>query len=395
MTNGSVIARGRLLSMADRPVRDGTVIVEGGIVVYAGSTARAPRITGSVVELDVGDGTIMPGLIDAHVHLVASGGPYIGSDFDPDRADMLVIQSLINMRSNLKAGVTTVRDLAAPGLTSVHLRKLVESGEVDGPHIAAAGTALTLPEGHLALLSKQVEGVDAVASAARELASAGVDGLTLIVTGQITEDGEGHRVAESFTTEELEAAASVAAEAGVWVAAHALDADGVVRSLTCGARSIERGTLLDERGAQLMAAKGAWLVPTRGWVLANTPELADKHAHAMRLAVEAGVPIALGTDGGASNMPHGMAALEAKLLVDTGVLDDAKALEAATIAGAELLGRDDLGRLAPGTVGDLVVVDDDPLDGVQALNDIRTVVRQGRILQHLGGAASPAASTSP
>ncbi len=380
MPTETLVARGRLLTMAERPIDDGMVVVSNGRVVYAGNVIGAPRVAGPAIDVELGDGTIIPGLIDTHVHLVASGGPYVGSDFDPRDPELLVIRSFVNLFRTLQAGITAIRDLAAPGLSSLSLRNAVTQGWISGPDIAAAGPAMTVPGGHLAILSRELSGAAAVGANAEELLRAGVDGLTLIATGQMPKPDE-PKASHEFTSEELEAATSVATRSGMWVAAHALGPDGVVRAVRAGATTIERGTVLDQHAVEVMASKGASLVPTRAWVLANSPDLADRHAESIRLAVAAGVPVAMGTDGGASNIPHCTVANEASLLVDAGVIDNVQALEAATSTAADLLRRADLGRLVEGAIGHLLVLEADPLDDIEALRRVSAVVCRGRVLR--------------
>ncbi len=261
--------------------------------------------------------------------------------------------------------------------------------------MAAAGRALTAPGGHIPFLAVEVAGAEQLEAAVRAQLQAGASGIKLVATGGILTPGVpiGN---SAYEEAELRAAARVARDAGGWVAAHAIGLEGTKRALRAGATSIEHGVFLDDEAIELMRSVGATLVPTlspltrilehglEGGIaadaVAKAESVATAHIQSVTRAVTAGVPIAAGTDAGTPFNAHGQLAEEARLLVERVGLSREAAVRAVTREAARCLQRDDLGRLAPGVPGHLVVVDGDPTDDVRALARVRVVVRAGRVV---------------
>lgn len=392
-----MVVRGRLAQPEGATAEDGTVIVEHGRVVYAGPAGSAPPAPRQATELDADEGTIVPGLVDAHVHLTCDGGPDLQAEVEGLSGASLAVKAMTNAWRALTRGVVAVRDLGAPGGAAVAVAQAVAQGRVVAPEVAASGGVLTAPGGHIPYLGRVEQGAEAMAAAAREELEAGADGIKLVATGGILTRGVpiGN---VAYSEEELAAAAEVARRAGAWVAAHVIGLEGTKRAVRAGATTIEHAVFLDDETIELLRSRGVVVVPTllalhrivehgrEGGIAAESVEkaasVAEHHVDSVRRALAEGLPVATGTDAGTPFNPHGSVAEEARLLVEQAGASAATAFRAATVEAARCLGREELGRLAPGGPAHLLVVDGDPRDDVTALGRVGMVVRDGRRLPH-------------
>nr|WP_243851047.1 amidohydrolase family protein [Modestobacter marinus] len=386
--------RGLVLPVLGDPVPRGAVVVEDGVISYVGPASRAPHLTGEVTEVDAGDGAVVPGMVDAHVHLVADGAADFAGSVVGSSAAQLAATAADNARRSLAAGTVAVRDLGAPGGIAIAVAARIAAGRAAGPEVAAAGRALTVPGGHIPYLGVEVQGVPELAAAARAELAVGADGIKLVATGGVLTPGSALGNAP-FAEDELAAAAAVARAQGRWVAAHAIGHEGTRRALRAGATSVEHGYLLDDETVELMATTGAVLVTTQvavarmlrhrdqvdPAVVARAEEVQAVAIESLRRAARAGIPIAGATDAGTPFNAHGGVAEEAALLVADIGLTTAQALRAVTATAASCLLRPDLGHLSVGAPGHVVVTGGNPLDDVTALSDVRTVVHRGRLVE--------------
>ena len=361
--------------------RQGVLFGSEGIA-WVGPHARSPREARSAREVEGAGRTLLPGLIDTHVHLQFDGG----SDFEKESKELTTagfaaVKAAVNAKRNLDAGVTTVRDLGGMGGASIDVAKAVAAGLIPGPRILASGHALTVTggHGHNVAFAREVDGVDAMRRAVREEIRHGATTIKLIATGGVLTPG----IPESFTaftSEELEAAVREAHQRDHPVAAHAIGADGIRAAVLAGVDSVEHCNQLTPATAREMVTRGTFRSPTicaiRG-ILDHPDEVPEyavekaarieadsKKSH--RTALGAGVRHVCGTDAGTPFNPHGNAAQELLHMIDWGMrpLD---ALRAATATGAELLRLDDVGTIEAGKRADLVLVDGDPVDDPRAL----------------------------
>ena len=361
--------------------RQGVLFGSEGIA-WVGPHARSPREARSAREVEGTGRTLLPGLIDTHVHLQFDGG----SDFEKESKELTTagfaaVKAAVNAKRNLDAGVTTVRDLGGMGGASIDVAKAVAAGLIPGPRILASGHALTVTggHGHNVAFAREVDGVDAMRRAVREEIRHGATTIKLIATGGVLTPG----IPESFTaftSEELEAAVREAHQRDHPVAAHAIGADGIRAAVLAGVDSVEHCNQLTPATAREMATRGTFRSPTicaiRG-ILDHPDEVPEyavekaarieadsKKSH--RTALGAGVRHVCGTDAGTPFNPHGNAAQELLHMIDWGMrpLD---ALRAATATGAELLRLDDVGTIDAGKRADLVLVEGDPVDDPRAL----------------------------
>jgi imidazolonepropionase-like amidohydrolase len=379
----------------------GAAAVQNGVVVVTDDRIVAVGRQGSVAEpagarvVDLGDATLMPGFIDAHVHIIGRTlGDPVGDDAAVrDLPAMGVILGVENARRTLMAGFTTVRNAGSPDFADVALRNAVAQGWVIGPRILASGNALGITGGHCddngfrpGLVegdwrSGIANGEDEVIAAARYQVKYGADVIKTCATGGVLSEGDAVGV-QQYTDEELGAMMKEARLLERRVMAHAHGAEGIKAAVRAGVASIEHGSFLDAEGARLMAQRGTFLVPTlsAGEVVVRAADSgvltglrAEKARaagaamrNATRIAVQAGVPIALGTDAGVG--AHGANGHEFALMVEWAGMTPMQSIVAGTSAAAKLLGMENrIGTLAAGKMADVVAVRGNPLQDVRVL----------------------------
>jgi imidazolonepropionase-like amidohydrolase len=415
-----VLHAGRLLDGTGVAARqDVAVVVRNGridqVAAWKGFTPP-----GGARTVDLTSATLLPGFIDCHVHLSMEMSK--SWEFEPVKgtAAEAALLGAVDALKTLRAGFTTVRNLGDRDGESVALRNAVDRGLLPGPRILTARHMLSITGGHgdwnngfrpdLSLVGFNpaeagiCDSADACRAAVRTQVKYGADVIKISATGGVLSAGD-EIGARQFDDAELAAIITEAHQLGKKVAAHAHGTAGIKAAVKAGVDSIEHGSILDDEAIRLMKEHGTFLVPT---LLAgetvetaakngSLPEFAVQKALAVRpkmtdsfrRAAAAGVKIAFGTDSAVS--PHGRNAREFELMVQGG-MTPAAAIVAATRAAAELLGRDDIGTIAPGRVADLVAVPGDPLRDVSVLTRPMAVFQAGREVD-LGYAPTAPAST--
>jgi len=383
-------------------VEPADLLVEGDRIIDVAPS----RVPDGTVEIDLGDVTLLPGLMDMEVNLLMGGpdheSPLVAVQDDPA---VKVLRAVANCRRTLRSGFTTVRNLGlfvqtGGILLDVALMKAVDRGWIDGPRIVPAGHAISPTGGHLEPTMFQAlgphvlpltieegvaDGVDQVRRAVRYQIKYGAKLIKVCASGGIMSH-TGPAGAQQYSRDELAAVVDEAHRAGLRVAAHAHGDDGIRTAIEVGVDCIEHGSLMSERTMDLMAERGAFLVPTTYLadgmdVSRAAPELQAKAAEVfprakrtVSSAIERGLRIACGTDAPA--IPHGRNARELVALVDRG-MTPAQALRAATTVAAELIEVEDRGRLVPGLLADVIAVDGDPLSDITATERVRFVMKGG------------------
>jgi imidazolonepropionase-like amidohydrolase len=386
-------------------LRDQVVVIEGDKVMAVGS-AKSVKVDADTEQIDLPNATVLPGLIDCHVHL--TGDP---NQLDLGPAGLHISyprRALIgarNARITLEAGFTTVRNVGADGYTDVALRDAINAGDVIGPRMLVSGPALSITGGHwdenyLApqfTFSKDgvADGVAAVMKQVRENVKYGADLIKVMATGGVVSEGDNPALAQ-YSPEELKTIVATAHGLGRKVAAHAHASAGIKNAILAGVDSIEHGSYMTDEDVQLMKEHGTYLVPTvylEGWVLENlqtlgwTPNTMEKAkvvipiAHAnLSHAFISGVKVALGTDAGV--YPHGLNGHEFGKMVEMG-LTPLQAIQAGTVNAADLLGwAEKVGAIEPGKWADIVAVDGDPLRDVTTLEDVKFVMKGGKVIKN-------------
>ena len=386
-----------------RIIRDSSLLIEDGRIA-AVNPSPPP---GDATVMDLGDRTLMPGMIDAHVHLSGSDANFRQQVVTESSAKN-ALRGAVNARATVLAGFTTVRDLGqltpTLELPVVALSEAAAAGWTVGPDILAAGHALSITGGHIdpamfigsaegvLLLTPEhgiADGVDEVVRATRFQLKHGARVIKISATAGVM-SLEASVGAQQYTEEEMRAAVEEAERHGIGVAAHAHGAAGINAAIRAGVASIEHGSLLDEESIQLFKEHGTFLVPTTGLtdvikvdglptpIQAKANYVLPLARENLERAIDAGVRIAVGSD--APLIPHGENAREVYALVERG-MSVADALRAATINGAELLRLEDRGRLAEGLRADIIAVDGDPLEDLESLSRVSFVMKQGQVLK--------------
>jgi imidazolonepropionase-like amidohydrolase len=359
-------ARTGSLARADVVIRDGRVVAVGGPA--AADHARVPAV-------DVSGCVLMPGLIDAHVHLTMDAEAL--NKTGAGESDVFAaLRAAHAAEATLRAGFTTVRDMGGRNHVEMELRAAVENGLARGPRMLCAGRIVSmscLAAEQYAGMYAEADGVDAVVGAVRDQIRRGADVVALIATGTAFEPGaDPHQVRHS--PHELSAAVQAAHAAGRRAAVHAEGIEGLWNGLRAGADTIELGTFLceDESAARWMADHDVTLVPTMtvfdsflhapddvdlGVTREQVAQLRDANRRSVQLAAQSGVAIACGGNTGMALQMHGSNARELQLLGDAG-LSAEQVLAAATTVGAAALGADaSLGRIEPNHAGDVIAVE--------------------------------------
>jgi imidazolonepropionase-like amidohydrolase len=343
--------------------------------------------------VDLGDSTVLPGLVDAHVHLVWDGSVAPESVVAAESAVRTAFRAAHHAAVHLRAGVVAVRDLGSTGALAAEVASAVDAGLTPGPHVVAAGRAIMMTGGHVHCIGREADGVDAVRHAVRAEVKAGAACIKLMASGGVLGPPGESPGAVQLTTPELAVAVEEAHRAGRRVAAHAHSAESIGNALDAGADSIEHGSRLYGATAERMAEGGVYLVPTLSplrsicrngpalgmpaEVLRKATDLLDLTAESFRTALAHGVPLAAGTDAGVPTQGHGLLWRELATMVELGCPLE-RALRAATAGGAHLLGLGDAaGRIVPGARADLVAVPGDPRDDIGVLGRPSLVLRGG------------------
>ena len=403
-----VLRAARLLDVeAGRIVPDPVIVVEGDRIRGVGSA----DVPAGARVVNLGDATLLPGLIDVHTHLTQDiAGDWIHRPVEETPADW-AIRGVRNARKTLHAGFTTVRDVGASGFSDVALARAIENGVVEGPRMVPSAHAIGATGGHCDLTGFApgvgevgpeggvADGVEQVLRAVRYQVKHGARVIKVCATAGVL-SFEGSVGAQQYSDEELRAIVEEASRHGLRVAAHAHGTEGILAAVRAGVASIDHGSILDDEAVRVMREHGTYLVPNlhlgdvlnpdslpppiRAKMLAILPLMREGFERAVR----GGVKIAFGTD--AAVFPHGDNAKEFAARVRFGMAP-LEAIRGATVYAADLLGVDDRGAIEAGKLADLIAVRGDPLRDVTALERVGFVMKGGVVVKdELSGAPLPA-----
>ncbi|HWZ16573.1 MAG TPA: amidohydrolase family protein [Mucilaginibacter sp.] len=382
-----------------------TIVLDGNLITEIQNGFTAGAAGDRVISLQ--NKTVMPGLIDCHVHLEGQHSKNtLIEGFTLTDAD-IAYNAAVYAKRTLMAGFTTVRDLGGTGV-NISLRKAVQKGLVDGPRIITAGRAISASGGHMdssdgfrddAFNHKMgpddgvADGRDELIKAVRLQIKRGSNVIKIASTGGVLDLSENASGAE-FTIDEIKAVVETAKDYGLKVACHAHGAEGIKRAILGGVASIEHGTFMNEEDMELAKKNGTYLVPTiiAGKSVADSakikgyfpPVIARKAMEVGTViqqtfgkAYKAGVKIAFGTDAGV--YAHGQNYKEFQYMVEAG-MPPMEAIKAATTSAADLLGiSDKTGSISKGKFADIIAVDGNPLEDIGAMKNVTFVMKEGKI----------------
>ena len=400
---------GRFLDPRKDDLLEGVeVLVEGDRIK---EVSDRPIKSSQAVRVNIGNRTLIPGLIDAHVHTFISEVNIHNLEDVP--VTLLTARAIATMRSMLMRGFTTLRDLSG---ADYGIKAAVQTGIVDAPRLFISGMAITQTGGHAdfrrktqervecthasgaAFSGRVADGVPEVIHAAREELRKGADFVKIMVSGGVASQTDPLESVQ-YRSDEIEATCQEAKRWGTYVAAHAYSADAIIHGVSAGVRTIEHGNLINAEAARLMAEHHAFLVPTlvaydslrrRGkdyglsdYSLAKNETVLKAGLHSLELARAAGVPVGFGSDllGQLQNDQC------QEFLICREVMSAQEVLRSATIVNARILNREgELGELVPGAFADLLVVDGDPLKDIGLFTDggpnLSVIMKGGRFYKN-------------
>ena len=401
----------RLLDVASGELRrDQAVLVRGERIAEVGPAAEiAAHAPNGATTIDLGDVTLLPGLIDVHTH-VAMGDLSRHHDKDRLRLDAIdeAVRANVYARRTLEAGVTSVRDLGTADYVDVALAAAIDEGVLEGPRMQPASLGVGATGGHfdptsglsahLAIINEAsgiADGVDKIRELIRTEIKHGAQVIKMAATAGVLSEEEAVG-APQYSQEEMNAVVEEAHRWGRKVAAHAHGAEGIRMATRAGVASIEHGTFIDEEGLKLMKERGTYLVPQvfspeiiHQFEQSGMPEVVLKKARAafaaqldgFRRALKSGVKIAFGTDAGV--YPHGENPRQLTRMVGAGMAP-LEALKSATLNAADLMGWSDrVGALKPGLYADLIAVPGNPLTDMSVVERVRFVMKGGTVVKRL------------
>jgi len=392
-----VLRAARLLDVeSGRMLTPGEVLVRGDRIVEAGASVAHPS---EAQTIDLGDTTLMPGLIDAHVHLFLHPGAEDLQTVEESVPQRTILATLA-ARADLMAGFTAERDMGTEGAGSADtaVRNAINQGLIPGPRLRISGNAVDIlgghedavgynPAQHVLPNATWANNAEQLVTVMRQQYKEGADFTKIYETGHDSFHDGIFKTPYQYTEAELSAAVKEAARVGKRVAVHATGEPGTSYAAQAGVASIDHAYQLSPETMRLMRVKGIFAVPTFAIAEyfadhAETPERAEArrkqnqfHAQEFRKQLAAGVPIAAGSDVGP--FPHGTQAREFELMVKYG-MTPLGAIRAGTLNGAELLGwRGQIGALKPGYFADVIAVAGDPLKDIGALKNVVFVMKNG------------------
>lgn len=399
-----LIKAGRVFDgVAARALDHAYVIVEGDTIAAVGPQAELVGSAGRFAqEIDLGaEATVLPGLINMHTHMSFSAGAEILHDHQQESYETKLIRAVENLRAALRTGVTTVRDCGTLNGIAFAVRAAVDSGTMVGPRVIASGCGITTTGGHLWFNGLEADGEVEVRRAVRAQAKAGADFIKVFATGGNTTPGT-NALAAQYTAAEMCALTEEARRLGKRVASHAHGTPGVYTSIAARVTTIEHCTFLQPTGVQYepeqgrrIADAGIYVCPTvfqgRSKLFPRDPEQLtppdrdflvqrEERFRILRQMVEQNIRIVSGSDAGVAFNTFSDYPADLILTVEGADLSPVFVLKSATSVAAEALGRDDLGVIAPGKAADLLAVQGNPLQDMQALTRPTLVVSRGRVI---------------
>lgn len=382
-----IIQNGKVFTGLNDNLEDLVVVIEDKKIKEVSKEINLEDYPDATV-IDAKGKTVLPGLIDCHVHIGSEGN----ADFFKTQSDSVprkTLRAAMVAKKTLDAGFITVRNMGSGDNIDIELAKAIDQGMVEGSRIIPSGRCICMTGGHGWFNGREVDGVDEARKGAREQLKAGAQVIKIMATGGVMTEGV-EPGSPQLTIEEMRAAVEEAHKAGRKTATHAQGTEGIKNAILAGLDTIEHGIFLDEETINLMLEKNVALIPTlvapyqinKGGIEAGIAEyavkksmrIAESHVNSYKMALEAGVTIAMGTDSGTPLNKPGKNAMELELMVKSG-MDELSALKAATSVAAKVIDREDIiGSLEAGKYADVVIFEGNPLEDIKILHNKPTVI---------------------
>ncbi len=387
----TLYAGGRIFDGTGEILNDHGVLVDGDTITRVAPLAEFDGYAGD--RVDTAGGTVLPGLVDCHIHLCYAGeaNPMVAIDrLTPGEITMRILD---HAQMSLSGGITAVRDCGGRDYLEFAVRDACNAGRQRGPTIRASGRIICMTGGHGNKNGRVADGVDEVVKAVREQIHAGSDLIKIMATGGVMTPGVNPEDAH-YSPEELTAGVHEGHRFHRTCASHAQGGEGILNAVRAGVDSIEHGIFMDDRCISEMNERGTYLVPTLAavrnilahkekgvpdYVIEKSERVIDRHRQSIKAYYDAGGKIAMGTDAGTPFNYHGENAMELAYMVDIGITA-ADALIISTRNGADLMQLSDRGTIADGKAADLLIVDGDPIEDISMVaekKNHRMVVKNG------------------
>jgi imidazolonepropionase-like amidohydrolase len=383
------------------------VLVEGERITRVAPASEFEGYSGPEQSLD--DATLLPGLIDCHVHLCfdAEGNP--GEAVERMHPGAVAVRALTNAQRSLNGGITAIRDCGGKDYLEFAARDACNRGTFQGPTIRASGRMICMTGGHGNRFGRVADGIDDVVRAVREQVHAGSDVVKIMATGGVMTRGVDPEDAH-YSAEEMAAGIAEGHRFHKPCASHAQGTEGILNAVRGGIDSIEHGIFMSEKCIEEMLERRTFLVPTLAalknilaasnqgipeYVLEKAARVSETHQRSIKMFYDAGGRIAMGTDAGTPFNHHGENAQELRYMVDVGI-SPMDAITFSTANAADLMRLEKTGRIQDGAVADLLVVDGNPLEDIGAVADSarhRLVIKRGaRVLTKAGESSDAVAA---
>ncbi|RNF39771.1 metal-dependent hydrolase family protein [Planococcus salinus] len=371
-------------------IESGEVLFDKQGILDVGQTVETGEE--QVTEFDGTGLTVLPSMIDSHVHLGMDASPDPFAKMKEEEAADIAFRAVKQGQEFLAAGITAVRNLGTRYNADINYRNAVEEGTITGPRVFAAGRPIVMTGGHGHVMAIEADGCEEVTKAARAQLKAGADVLKMMATGGVLTKGTDPGAVQ-LSEEEMRCICQEAEHVSKTTAAHTIGTEGIKNAIRAGVTTIEHAYMLDTEAVELMIEKGTFLVPTLiaprlildqpgsvpEYMISKVQKIIDDHSVSFQMALEAGVPIAAGTDAGTPFNVPGLLADELALMVSNG-MSEKEAIRSATIMAAKAVRADGLiGSIEKGKAADLLVVEGNPLDDIGALKNPSFVFIGGKL----------------
>lgn len=390
----TLYAGGLVFDGTGRLLPDHGVLVDGAVIARLAPLGEFDGFAGD--RVDTSGGTLLPGLVDCHIHLCFGGEANPHAAMVVLRDSQLVMKALANAQATMRGGVTSVRDCGGKDYLEFAVRDACNSGQQLGPTIRAAGRMICMTGGHGNRLGRIADGVDEVIKAVREQVHAGSDLIKIMATGGVMTPGVNPEDAH-YSAAEMAAGIAEGHRFHKSCASHAQGSEGILNAVRGGIDSIEHGIFMTDECVEEMTARGTYLVPTLAavknilahkdqgvpaYAVEKCERVVVDHVNSIRKFYKSGGRIAMGTDAGTPYNRHGMNALELQYMVEDAGISPTDSLIFSTRNGADLMGLTDRGTIADGKAADLLVVDGNPVADIAMaarVENHRMVVKNGAV----------------